>query len=490
VIRFVKYLFGSNKARAARGRKRTTVRLGIECLEGRLVPTFNVVGNTLGVVGTGGPDSFTFTAGPTPQVTLNDDTFIVDPNQINAIAFDGSGGNVDATITDTTGNAVNGLIYAGGGWLSGSNYTLSLTNVNYVNVHGSANTTLEVSGSTVSRNFFSGSPTYSNLYGDNYNINVWGVGTVYADAVTTRDTAQLVGSRSETNAFVANNTFDPSDGGYAFMASDSAISGDGSRDYFVEAKGFANVSAYAGTSADEAILYAPNQGTNTFVGWPSTASLKGMLYADTANGFGRVYAYGGSYETTPQSANVAELHGSTTVANNDVGTQGDSILSAYDSSYRLEAISFESVSAYGGTSGDHADLYGSTTDANIFKGAPTAATMSATGYYNAIYNVPYVTAHNGTASDTAEFWGANNNADPNTFLGYPTAAVMYNSTYSLTALNFRRVYAWAGTTGDRATLYYGFGDSLQWGGSTYCYTIGANYFNEVFGFGWIDFRAL
>jgi hypothetical protein len=96
---------------------------------------FTQSGSTVTVNGTSGDDNFEFTAGARDTVTLNGVTRTFDPAAVTKIIFDGGAGKNTAKLTGSTGNdtATLGL---GSGTLSGSNFSVSVSNVSTLTVNG------------------------------------------------------------------------------------------------------------------------------------------------------------------------------------------------------------------------------------------------------------------------------------------------------------------------------------------------------------------
>src|SRR5207253_3012769 len=105
-----------------------------------------------------------FAAGSNPQVTLNDETFVVDPAEIHSISFDGVSGADTATLTDSTGDFDQLSLWDGGGTLTGSNYTLNLTATPNVDV-SAANGAAYFYGSSSGSNTFTGTNIGASMTG-------------------------------------------------------------------------------------------------------------------------------------------------------------------------------------------------------------------------------------------------------------------------------------------------------------------------------------
>jgi hypothetical protein len=439
MLSYFKKLFGKARAtparRVARRKPLGRGRLGIEILEDRLALSgFQVMGDQLLVTGTAGNDVFQFTAGSSPQVTLNDDTYTVDPTVIHKISFDGVSGADTATITDSTGYSDQLSVWRGGGTLTGSNYTLSLTNTPDIQA-SVADGTAYFWGISSSGNVFVGTSTSASMYGTDYYNSTSGFGTVVAYSVGGPDTAIFYGSSSSSNTFVSTPT-------------DASMTGSGYSDL---AYNFATVYAYAGTSNDLANLYGSSSGGNTFAATPTDAYLSGSGYLSDTIGFRRVNAFAGT------SSDVARLSGSSSSKNIFTGVldQAYRTASLSGSNYENFTAGFGSVYASAGTSSDVAYLYGSSSSSNTFEGTNLGANLTATGYLNSTSGFGQVYAYAGTSSDVAKFsslafYGSKGT---NAFVATPTDAYMTGSGYYNEAFGFGQVEATADGPDDTATFY-------------------------------------
>jgi hypothetical protein len=514
--------------RLARGR----VRLGVETLEDRLVMSaFAVVGDQLLVSGTGGNDSLQFIAGDAPQVTLNDETYAVDPSVIHSIAFDGAGGNVQATLTDTTTGFDTELdVHPGSATMWGANYTLTMDNAAITSVvaYGSVNGLAALYGADTGTNTFVGDTVSATLTGDGFRFQAVNFGVVQAQAGTAADQASLSGSASDASTFQANATgavlvgtnFQLNTSGfsqvsaYAGSAADWAdFNGNAtakntfvgtatfasltSNGYLDTAYGFSHVTAQAGTAADTAKLVAPNSGVNIFKTDPfGGAYLYSSNWSDEAHGFGKVSAYAGT--AADQAQFYAPAWGPSTFLGMYQSAQmhlSDGAVGAPN--YFDEAFFFHVIYAYAGTAADVAYLDAPSSGTNTLHSEPGRATMGGDGYLNVVRGFQTVTGDAGTSSDVAYLTGSA--SAPNQCVGMPGSYVpgevyMVNSAngtvpYHLAyARDFNRVYAYAGTSSDEAwffgspTTINRFYGNRNDDGSNVSYMQGSNYFHSVAGF--------
>jgi hypothetical protein len=413
---------------------------------------FTVQGDQLIVIGTGGNDTFAFTAGPQLQVTLNGFTYTVDPSQTHRIYFDGVGGHVQATLTDTTGGIDYFSLVPGGGELDGSNYTLKLTGVADITAYGGPNSQVSLTGSPGGMNYFSGGKNpdgteTANMGNVNYSFSVHNFDYVYANSGTSSDVAYLYGSYNSKNTFT---DIRPTAGRNVNSAS---MSGSG---YYVEADGFAEVHAYSETASDVAFLYGSDNGKNTFNfdGVPNSATLSGTGYVDYLNGFQSVDVYAGT------SSDEATFYSSRFGKNTYVA--GSTYAELYDAynTFVDQVHGFRSATAYAGTSADVAYLSGdpSPNSVNHFRAQSNNAWLynDANTFFIDAYGFSQVTGGAGTSNDDAILYGSSN-AVKNTFNSNPTTATLSiissDATITLTASYFHLVDAYAATSADEAYFF-------------------------------------
>ena len=495
-------------------------RLGVEALETRLaLSSFAVHGATLYAYGNPGDNNFTFTAGNTPQVTLNNRTYAVNPKRITSIVYEGGGGSNDtANLYDTVGAEPELDVSPNSATMTGDNYTLTVENVANIIAYGNANATANLTGSADGANTFVGTAAVSYETGPDYGIvAVYGFGYVNASAGTSQDTVYLYGSASQTNQF---DFYGPN----ADMISASGAN------YQIQVGGFSTIFAYAGSSADYAFFNGPTWEANTFTGFSDTAIMSGADYGDSAFGFSQVRATAGTtsdvanlyaagdtanaFNASPFSATLSgqyysnEVDGFTHVYAYSANAQDTAFLDdggakstftanssqgiMTNADYYVEADNFASV--YGNAeagSGSIAYFIGSPNSTNYFTGGPFYSSMTdQQTYYNEADGFVAVHAYAGTGNDYATLSGTT--YDNATFIGTPTDSYMYSSSYMNDAVNFRYVTA-SGTANERAYLYASTSDSNTFvayknqyanlNGNSGSYYLNTSGFGDVFAYG-------
>jgi hypothetical protein len=369
--------------RAARSKPRGRARLGLEVLEDRQVPSGFALDmadpHHLIATSTNSSDVFHLDAPAVGKPTL----LSVGPSSapvsytgslanINRISFVGIGGSNQAILT--VHGAGDGLNFQPNGYhlalhgdhadlqevTNGNGYTFDVTNVPAISASGDAQGTVNLYASSgVAKNFYVGTPSWSNL--DNSlshdSVSGFAVANCYslpsAGAGTPSDVADLYGAGGVTNHFIA-----------------SAQAG--------------------GASSYGAIMFSPN---------PNFAT--GHQY-DSADGFLHVTGHAVTQN------DIADFRGSKSTINTYVSHGGSSVFTAdstmSDGTYFFEGIGFSSVGAEAGTSFDGAYLYGSTSlNILVFNPAPGGhmpdARLWSSTHSDEVEGFAYVSATAGTAAD-------------------------------------------------------------------------------------------
>jgi hypothetical protein len=377
-----------------------------------VAPSLTLQGQTLTVPGTSGNDTFTFTAGPAEQATVNGVPVAIDPTVVSTVQFQGNGGS-DVAILNAAGTGNTATLSLGAGTLQGSGYTVSVRGITTLVVQGASSSDSATLGDSSGSNIFVSTPTYAYLKGGNVISEVIGFPKTVASSTSNSDSAYLY-SASGANTFVATPT-------YAYYVTGAilnevvgfkaavAIAAAGTNDsaflygapsngnfiatpaygYYVtggilnEAVGFKAVQALAQGGHDTATLY-DGSGSNTLVATPAYAYLKGTGYFNEVVGFTGVVANAAAGSS--DSAFLYDASGSNTFA----GTPTYSYLTG--SGYFNEAMGFRAVSVFSakGTT-DVAYLYDSP-GGDTFTGQGKAATISGASYGIALDSFAQVVA--------------------------------------------------------------------------------------------------
>lgn len=475
-----------------------------------------VNGSQATIVGTNGNDTFSYTAG-NASFQLNGVTTNLAPN-INALTFDGIGGNNQLTVTGSSGNDA----------VVVQDKQLSVTGTGY-SVTGKQFATFEVYNGglagtdradlydTSAADEFWAYPGMSMLKGGGVTTRVHGFDVVYAYSVMGgADVAHLydgIGSdvfvSSSTHAFLKNSgggffylaykfptvhgyataggrdvaTLYDSAGNDRFTATPANASLTDGSSYSFDLQGFEEyyaISTLGGT--DEAYLYdGPTD--DIFNGRPEFGALRDKAWS--------FYAFAGGYDRVMAFAHAggndqANLYDG---AGNDqyVGRPEYALLKGNQNEFYNYAEGFKQTFAYSAAGGqDFANLYDSSAADAFTAYSQYAFMQSLSGsYYNNVNGFRQVLAFSTAGgADTANLFDS---ASDDVFTGQPTYAVMRNqaNTYYNYAKGFSRVNAFSQNGGsDVANLFGSTDDDRFVASPTYAFMKGLNggYFNYTTGF--------
>jgi predicted Zn-dependent protease len=284
---------------------------------------FTVSGSTLIVNGTSGDDTITYTAGTSSQtVTIDGQSYTIDPTKITKVVIVGGGGNDTLTVTGSSGNDTLDLA-PNYGALTGSGYYVYWSGITTVWASGGGGNDTAYFFDSAGNNVFVSAPSYSYMSGNGYLNATYGFKTNVAyDVSGTNDTAYFIDG-SGSNAFVSSSTY-------------SVMAGSGYANYTV---GFKSNIAYDVYGTNDTAYFVDGSGSNTFVATPSYSYMSGSNYFNMSVGFGTnvAYAVNGSNDT-------AYLFGSN---GNDTFTGSGSTAVLSGTGYQQVAYGFSTVYAYG-----------------------------------------------------------------------------------------------------------------------------------------------
>jgi hypothetical protein len=311
---------GSGKSAAKR---RSAMSLQLEKLEDRLTPTtsilpgggvvdpgkfiyqpFVVSGTSLYVNGTSGNDQFSFTAGASSEtVTLNGQSYTVNPSQIHTIYFNGNGGSDTASLTDHV-NRATAALSPHSATLGSQNYSVITSNTMYNYLYGSTGDTANLFDSAGNDTFFAGG-NQAGMYDS---------GLTYLNVATGFTYNNGYSSHGGTDNAQFYDT--PGNDVFVGMATSASMTNTANT-YKNTANGFASTHASSSQGGvDTAFLYDNYGGSLMVNGSDATLISKtnsGSSYSNTATGFRVVNAYSsgnddGMWENTPATYTL-NLHG-------------------------------------------------------------------------------------------------------------------------------------------------------------------------------------
>ena len=261
-------------------------------------------------------------------------------------------------------------------------------------------------------------------------------GTGYCASVTGTETIELVGRGGSDLVSITDSAGDD-----RFIGSPdyAEMTGDG---FSLIARQFEIVHAYARNGGTDEASLTDSSGDDVFVGTPEYGKMIGDGYMVRAKLFEYVHGYarnGGTDRSQIKGSSAAEIVISTSQYTRMIAP--DSV---------LRAKLFDSVSVTGGGGLDRAYLQDSSGNDTLTL-EPNAATMTGSGYSNALRGFTQITA---TASsggvDTAIFYDSEG-ADA--FFADSVESRMSGSDYENRARRFEKTIARASSGYDQATLY-------------------------------------
>ena len=223
--------------------------------------------------------------------------------------------------------------------------------------------------------------------------------------------------------------------------------------YDTVAVGFAQSigTAVAGSGSQAWMTSSPAGTTDTLSSHPTTSTVQGAGYLNTANGFSMVAAFAGNSNAR------ATL---TTTANNDLfgGVPAYSFVTGTVSgnAYAVYAVTFGNVVATAGGSQSIAYLGTSGNAGDTFVATPTDGIVTGTNYSNDAKGFAFVATW-GSSNETATMATG---TGKDYFVARPDNSLVTNgSTYTNYAISFGNVVATAGSSNSTATYYDTTGDN-------------------------------
>jgi hypothetical protein len=278
-------------------------------------PALTLSGGTFTIHETSANDAFFLAAGATTDsMTFNGMSLAVDSAAVDAIVYQGEGGNDSVTVVGGSGPRTLGLGPTHG-QLTEAGLTFTFSGVANAYIGGGPGDVAYLYDSP-GNDVFAGTPSYSSLSGPGFSEYAVGYGTVVGIASQGGNDTAYLGAPAGA-VFVGTPTY-------------SYLQGGG---VTIEVAGFKAVTAY-GAGGDAAYL-GGGAGSNVFVGTPTYSYLQGGGVTNEAVGFQAVTAY-----AAPGSSDTAYLYGGAG-SNLFVGTSAYSYLQGVG--FSAEAVGFQGV---------------------------------------------------------------------------------------------------------------------------------------------------
>jgi subtilisin family serine protease len=226
---------------------------------------------TVHVFGTAGDDTFQFTPGQQPQLTVNGLRYELDGSQFVFFTFDGGTGKDSAVLDGSTGNDIAVLrpgvveVYAAG-------YRVTVRHVATASVNGRRGRDIAYFRDSAGDDTFVGNPALAKLYGTSYDNEVTQFARVYAYASDGFDKAYLYDSAGDDI--------------FRSEATSAKLFGVGFQNY---AANFDRVYGYASEGYDKAYLNDSSR-NGIFHAETTFAKLDGVGFHNYAEHFDRIYS--------------------------------------------------------------------------------------------------------------------------------------------------------------------------------------------------------
>ncbi len=420
----------------------------------RMTNALTVSGGVATLVGTGGDDSLSFSAGGgSHSVSLNSVTYTIASSHAGAFQLDGGVGGYDRV--DLNGGVGDdaATLNSAGGSISGAGYSASSSNIDYTVVTGGGGNDQAVLYDSAGDDQLVADPTKVELRGVGYRNRAEGFSRVLSYATLGGyDTA----------------VFHDSAGNDLYRAWDNRalMVGAGFYNY---ALGYDRIDAYASTGADRAELFG-GAGDDAFLAWSTHAVMQSSLSYSYARGFDETigYATGGNdqavlYDSAGDDQLVADP---TKVELRGVG-------------YRNRAEGFSRVLSYATLGGYDTAVFHDSAGNDLYRAWDNRALMVGAGFYNYALGYDRIDAYASTGADRAELFGG---AGDDAFLAWSTHAVMQSSLSYSYARGFDETIGYATGGNDQAVLYDSAGDDQLVADPTKVELRGVGYRNRAEGF--------
>ncbi|MEQ8616634.1 MAG: S8 family serine peptidase [Lacipirellulaceae bacterium] len=411
----------------------------------------NLSGGVVTVTGTSGDDNFSFTAGSTYNVSVNDVAYDFSLGEVSTVNFDGGSGTDVFVAYGSTGDET-GELREDSASLTGANYTVTATSVEQNTLHGGGGS------DTVAVYDTAGDDIYR-TYVDRVEMSL-STGNVLAAhgfAVT-----HGYASTGQDEAFSYDSAGDDL---YRTYADRTVMSGSG---FSNETHDFDKTYAYASTGHDQVTTY-DSAGDDLYRTWHDRVIMSGDGYYNYAGGFD---------QTTAQASTGYDL-----VYSYD--SDGDDLYRAWADRVVLSGDGFSNYAAgfdrsyvYGSTGNDVSYSYDSDGD-DVLRTWADRSVLSGDGFYNYVQNFDRTYTYGTNGDDRAYLYDS---AGDDLYRGWADRAVISGDHFYNYVQDFDRTYAYASTGNDIATVYDSAGDDLFRAWSDRTVMSGDGFYNYAQGF--------
>ena len=430
----------------------------------RLANLVSVSDGAIDIHGTSHNDTFTFSAGLSHTLYVNDITYEFAGHDAEAFVFHGSAGTDAITIHGSAADETVTLRVGSVDFLS-ANVFVHARDVEAIVVHAGDGNDHGVFYDSIDDDFFIATPFSATMRGEMFDNRVEGFDHVNAHATLGGTDQAILYDSVDNDQFHGT----PESG---------RLIGDG---YVNIVTGFSRVNAYSQNGGTDEAFLNGSIGDDLFYGTANYGGMVGEGYENFTRGFRRVNAYatsgGVDRATFYDSSDDDQFHASSK-SSWMIGT-----------GYMNYAVGFSRVDALairGGT--DLAYLYDST-GADQFFGHPESSRMLGDGYVNVATGFSRVNAYSLNGGNDEAFLYDSVGADR--FYGTPNYSGMIGDGYENFTRGFRRVNAFSTAGGtDRVTLSGSSDNDHFHATPESSWMTGTGYLNCAVGFSRVDAMAM
>ena len=362
----------------------------------RLTNLVSLSGTTVQVAGTAGDDVFSFSAGITHQVAVNDVTYDFAAIAVTDINFAGGAGNDLITLTGTAGDE-SAIINVGDATLSGTGFSAFASSVETVHAFSGGGNDVarlydslgdDVYQGLADRVLLAGAGYFNKATGFGLTLTYSSQGNDYAymydslgdDTYTTFDDRVFMtgsGYYNKATGFAVTEGFASQGNDFAYMYDSLGddiyqtfddrvlMSGNG---YFNRATGFGTTLGFASQGNDFAYMY-DSLGDDQYIAYPDRVVMLGNGYFNKATDFGTTLGF------ASQGDDVAKMYDS--VGDDIYITRADRVVMV-GSGFFNKATGFGRSTGYASSGNDSLRMYDTVGD-DLLHVRDLAVTLTATG---------------------------------------------------------------------------------------------------------------
>ncbi len=413
----------------------------------RLTNLVSVSDTTVNVTGTSGNDTFTFNAGSSHYLTVNDTNYVFHSASVSNFVFDGGAGHDSMTITGTTA-AETATLRVNEARLVGAGLTVESFGTETNTIHSGGGLDTATFHDSAGDDTYIGWSDRVSLTGTGYANTAQGFVETHTYATTGQDRATFYDS--------AGNDV------YVGRATRAELRGTG---FDNSVYGFDNTRAYSSTGHDHAVFY-DSAGDDVYVAWADRALITGTNYYNDAYGFERTLAYSST------GNDKAVFHDS---AGDDIYVARSDRTSLSGAGFYNTVYNFSTTETYGTTGNDRAIFY-DTAGNDVLVARVQQSSLRGTGYFNRVWNFGTVDAYASGGYDIGILYDSDGD---DVYVGRSTSAYLRGEGFKNTAYAFERTITYASGGHDIAVLYDSAGDDVYVARAERTHLVGEGFYNDV-----------